>query len=144
MSESGVTKETRLHHVGFVLRDILSQISHFAVSLGAEWDGRIFSDPYQKVRVAFLRTTNKADALMELVEPEGAGSPVLQFLERGGGLHHVCYEVGDIASQLEQMRSRGAVIVRRPLPAVAFENRRVAWVLTKEKLLIEFLECRNI
>jgi methylmalonyl-CoA/ethylmalonyl-CoA epimerase len=141
---SGVASTARLHHIGFVLRDIRSEIDHFAYSLGGSWDGIITSDPYQKVKVAFLQTANKAEALIELVEPEGESSPVLHFLQRGGGLHHVCYEVVNIDFHLEQMRRRGAVVVRRPLPAPAFENRRVAWLLTKEKLLIEFLECEKI
>jgi hypothetical protein len=38
------------------------------------------------------------------------------------------------------MRKRGALIARRPKPAVAFEGRRIAWVITREKLLVEFVE----
>jgi hypothetical protein len=32
------------------------------------------------------------------------------------------------------------MIVRRPKPAVAFDGRRIAWVLTPENLLVELLE----
>jgi hypothetical protein len=38
------------------------------------------------------------------------------------------------------MKSRGALIARRPKPAVAFEARRIAWMLTAEKMLVELLE----
>jgi hypothetical protein len=38
------------------------------------------------------------------------------------------------------MKSRGALIARRPKPAVAFEGRRIAWMLTAEKMLVELLE----
>ena len=80
------------------------------------------------------------DPQIELVEPAGEDSPVLRFLEQGGGLHHVCYEVADLEEQLVEFRSRGAVIARRPKPAVAFGGRRIAWVITAEKLLVELLE----
>jgi hypothetical protein len=40
------------------------------------------------------------------------------------------------------MKARGALIMRRPKPAVAFEGRRIAWMLTREKLLVELLEKR--
>ncbi|MFZ0793673.1 MAG: VOC family protein, partial [Candidatus Korobacteraceae bacterium] len=74
-------------------------------------------------------------------EPASDGSPVLRFLrDRGGGLHHVCYEVADLEEKLIEFRSRGALIVKRPKPAVAFGGRRIAWVITSEKLLIELLE----
>ena len=77
---------------------------------------------------------------MELVEPAGPQSPVRAFLGKGGGLHHFCYEVEDCEAAMFSMRNRGSMIVRRPNPAVAFQGRRIAWVLTSEKLLIELLE----
>jgi methylmalonyl-CoA/ethylmalonyl-CoA epimerase len=52
------------------------------------------------------------------------------------------YEVDDLEGQMSAMKSRGALIMRRPKPAVAFEGRRIAWMLTREKLLVELLEKR--
>ena len=130
----------RLHHVGFVVAAIESAMPGFVRSLAAEWDGRIIHDPLQKVRVAFL-STRSTDPLIELVEPAGDDAPVLRFLQdKGGGLHHVCYEVADLEAELTAFRARGAVIAKRPKPAVAFNGRRIAWVVTAEKLLVELLE----
>jgi methylmalonyl-CoA/ethylmalonyl-CoA epimerase len=129
----------RLHHVGFVVASIEQAMPGFVRSLAATWDGRVIHDPLQKVKVAFL-TTRAGDPQIELVEPAGDDSPVLRFLEQGGGLHHVCYEVADLEEQLAEFRSRGAVIAKRPKPAVAFGGRRIAWVITAEKLLVELLE----
>lgn len=130
----------RLHHVGFVVASIADQIDGFTRSVDAQWDGTIFHDPQEKVRVTFLRPPCPTDALVELVEPAGEGSPVLHFLQMGGGLHHLCYEVTDLEAHLNQVRLTGAVIVKRPHPAVAFTNRRIAWAVTKQKLLLEYLE----
>jgi methylmalonyl-CoA/ethylmalonyl-CoA epimerase len=133
-----------LHHVGYVVPDIAAAAPAFATSLAASWDGCVYADPHQKVKVTFL-TTRPGDAQIELVEPAGDDSPVRAFLrEKGGGLHHVCYEVPDLEEALDEMKSRGALLARRPKPAVAFRGRRIAWVLTREKLLIEFLEARSI
>jgi len=129
----------RLHHVGFVVASIEQAMPGFVRSLAATWDERVIYDPLQKVKVAFL-TTRVQDPQIELVEPAGEDSPVLRFLEQGGGLHHVCYEVADLEEQLVEFRSRGAVIAKRPKPAVAFGGRRIAWVITAEKLLVELLE----
>jgi hypothetical protein len=38
------------------------------------------------------------------------------------------------------MRQHKALVVKRPKPAVAFGGRRIAWMLTAEKMLIEFVE----
>jgi methylmalonyl-CoA/ethylmalonyl-CoA epimerase len=129
----------RLHHVGFVVNSIADAMPGFVRSLTAEWDGETFHDPLQKVKVAFL-TPITGDAQIELVEPAGDDSPVRRFLEKGGGLHHICYEVAQLEQELAGFRARGAMIVSRPKPAVAFAGRRIAWVMTAEKLLVELLE----
>ena len=130
----------RLHHFGFVVGDVRAGAEGFSKSRGAGWDGIVYEDPGQRVRVTFL-TTAQSDAKIELIEPAAGNSPVTRFLrERGGGLHHLCYEVGDLEKALEQFRARGAIIAKRPLPAVAFAGRRIAWVITAEKLLVELLE----
>ncbi|HYU45798.1 MAG TPA: VOC family protein [Terriglobales bacterium] len=128
------------HHVGFVVASIEKSAVSFAQSLGAEWDGHIIHDPNQGVRVTFLRSRHAADPLFELVEPAGEKAPVQAFAKRGGGLHHVCYEVQNLEEALARIRVVGGLITRPPLPAVAFAGRRIAWVYTRNKLLIEYLE----
>ena len=140
----GTQLEVRLHHVGFAVRSIASEVDAFRSSILASWDGKIFNDPLQKVRVTFLQTSSPTDAMVELVEPAADDSPVGQFLKRGGGLHHLCYEVPELDTHLGKMQAVGGIIVKPPLPAVAFENRRIAWVVTRQKLLLEFLEKKKL
>jgi methylmalonyl-CoA/ethylmalonyl-CoA epimerase len=132
-----------LHHLGFVVADIAAGVEGFVRSLAAAWDGRVYEDPLQRVKVAFL-AIRPGDPLIELVEPAAEDSPVRHFLTaRGGGLHHVCYEVGGLEEQMAAMKARGCTIVRRPKPAIAFDGRRIAWMFTAEKLLVELLEKGN-
>jgi len=128
------------HHIGFVVASINNSVEGFLQSLQAEWDGIIFHDPNQEVSVTFLRGKYPRNPVVELVEPAGEKSPVIPFLKRGGGLHHLCYEIDDLEEQLRLSRTQGGIVVRNPLPAVAFEGRRIAWVYTRNKLLIEYLE----
>jgi len=127
----------RLHHAGFVVSSIPTGVEDFSKRLHATWDGKVTHDPRQRVKVCFLQV---GDGLIELVEPAGPDSPVGRFLEKGGGLHHLCYEVDDLDKQLDIMSARGTVITSPPLPAAAFGNRRIAWVMTGQRLLLEFLE----
>jgi len=132
--------DLRLHHMGFVVADIAQTMPRFVHAMGAEWDGQVFEDPLQKAKVAFM-TTRSGDAQIELVEPVGDDSPVSRFLKQnGGGMHHLCYEVADLEKSMMAFRSRGAAIARRPQPAVAFGGRRIAWVITSERFLVELLE----
>jgi methylmalonyl-CoA/ethylmalonyl-CoA epimerase len=132
-----------LHHVGFVVASISDCAPQFAATLDSEWDGAIILDPLQSARVSFLHSRIPGNPLFELVEPAGSGSPVGKILERGGGLHHMCYEVRSLEDQLEQSRKNGALVIREPAPAVAFAGRRIAWVFTKAKLLLEYLEAEQ-
>ena len=129
-----------LHHIGYVVESIEKAMPGFLRSLGGRWDGQVFEDPHQKVRVAFL-TTHAQDAQIELVEPAAGDSPVAKFLQnRGGGLHHCCYEVENLQQGITAMRKEGALLAKPPKPAVAFSGRPIAWLLTAEKLLVELLQ----
>jgi methylmalonyl-CoA/ethylmalonyl-CoA epimerase len=129
-----------LHHVGFAVASISATAEAFARMLGAKWDGEVISDPLQEAKVSFLRQNGVKEPMLELIEPAGADSPLHRFLKRGGGLHHLCYEVDCLEAQLESSRALGALIVKPPVPAVAFEGRRIAWIYTRQKLLVEYLE----
>lgn len=129
----------RLHHFGFVVANIEASVPGMCRALLADWNSEIFTDPLQRVRVTFLKGSHQSP-LLELVEPLGQDSPVFRFLDDGGGLHHLCYEVSSISEHLDRIRAAGGVIVSRAKPAVAFGGRPIAWALTREKLLLEFLQ----
>jgi methylmalonyl-CoA/ethylmalonyl-CoA epimerase len=65
---------------------------------------------------------------------------VHSFAAKGGGLHHVCYVVENLERALADARALGAIVTRQPMPAVAFGGRRIAWIYTRNRLLIEYLE----
>jgi len=128
------------HHVGFVVSSIQDTVQGFAETLDTEWDGAVVFDPHQDARVTFLRSRSPADPLFELIEPASEHSPVLGFAKKGGGIHHICYVVDSLEQQLQQCRSQRSLVVRQAAPAAAFGGRRIAWVYTRNKLLIEYLE----
>ncbi len=128
------------HHVGYVVASIAAVAKSLATSLGADWDENIIHDPLQEAHVTFMRCGGPDAPAMELVEPAGDSSHLHKFVAKGGGLHHVCYEVDSLERQLEHSRAAGCLVVKNPLPAVAFGGRRIAWVYTRQKLLVEYLE----
>jgi methylmalonyl-CoA/ethylmalonyl-CoA epimerase len=132
-----------LHHLGVVVASISAVAEEFAASMSASWDGQIIHDSLQQVRVAFFRPFDTRNPVFELVEPAAEDSPVTHFLSKRVGLHHICYEVDDLESSLKAARLSGFFIVSNPKPATAFGDRKIAWVTSKHRLLIEFLERKS-
>jgi methylmalonyl-CoA/ethylmalonyl-CoA epimerase len=100
-----------------------------------------FDDPVQRVSVCFL-TRGGDDTVLELVAPLGSDSPITRTLEKGGGTYHVCYEVADINAAVEHMKAEGCLVLSDPVPAVAFEMRQIAWLMTPARLLVELVQGR--
>ena len=85
----------RLNHVGVATPSIEQSVAVYRDLLGATHIGDPFDLPAQGVRVCFVDAPNMQ---IELIEPLGADSPIVKFLEKNplGGQHHLCFEVADI------------------------------------------------
>ena len=103
-------KHGRLNHVGVATPSIERSVALYRDVLGATHVGDAFDLPAQGVRVCFVEAPN---AQIELIEPLGADSPILRFLEKNplGGQHHVCFEVEDIAAARSWFEGKGARIL---------------------------------
>lgn len=99
-------------------------------------------DRIQKVAVCFLRR-GEGDPRLELVAPLGKDSPIRETLKRGGGTYHICYEVPELAHAIDHLVSYNSILLREPLPAIAFGLRLVAWLFTEGHLLVELLEAEQ-
>ena len=129
----------RFHHVGILVADIEQHFKdHFVTELGMKSLDAPVLDPNQKAFTAMIRTGSGAG--IELISPSGPESPISSALESGGGMHHICYEVDDIETTLESMRSAGMVPVSPPAPATLFGGRRVAFMYSKLGGLVELVE----
>jgi methylmalonyl-CoA/ethylmalonyl-CoA epimerase len=96
-------------------------------------------DPIQRVSVSFL-SRGQGDPVLELVAPLGADSPIARILKAGGGPYHLCYQVPDIKAAIEHLTENGSLLVSGPVPAVAFEMKEIAWIMTDAHLLVELLQ----
>lgn len=129
----------RLHHIAYVCENIEQKAEEFRRLLGYKIESSPVIDENQNVRISFL--VHKDGSRLELLEPYGPKSPVRKFLEKGGGLYHLCFEVDDLEVTLRQITSNNqAYIVKQPTAAPAIEARRVAFVVTAGNDLIEFVE----
>jgi methylmalonyl-CoA/ethylmalonyl-CoA epimerase len=118
----------KLHHVGIVVPKIQDSVGELTKYLKFETISLPTLIGSQKVNVCFLKT---GQSYIELIEPASDNSPVSNFLSKGGGFHHLCFEVKDIHKQVTDLEKKGARVVVKPV--TGFENRLIAFVLLNMK-----------
>jgi methylmalonyl-CoA/ethylmalonyl-CoA epimerase len=127
------------HHIGVAVRDLSTAIPICETLFDYKLKSGPFDDPIQNVSVCFL-SRGEGDAVMELVAPLGPNSPIDRTLKKGGGTYHVCYKVPDINAAIRHLTEKGSFLLSGPVPAVAFEMRPIAWLMTEVGLLIELVQ----
>ena len=94
-----------IDHIGYVVSDISAASDRFSTLYGLRRQSEIIFDPAQRVNLAMLSSTNKYN--VELIQPIDKKSPSYNFMEQGGGLHHICYSVRDIEKAIDYMKQHG-------------------------------------
>lgn len=99
----------KLDHIGLATADARSGLSLYVDGLGLTAIGDE-TVPEQGARAFFVQVTQGCN--IELLEALGPDTPVGQFLQkRGPGVHHVCYETDDLASDLKRLAERGVRLI---------------------------------
>lgn len=120
----------RLNHVALVVPDLQAACAHYRDVLGANVSAPQ-SLAEHGVTVAFIDVGNTK---IELLEPFGEGSTILQFLEKNpsGGMHHVCYEVDDIRAARDQLIAGGARVLGDGEPRIGAHGKPVLFLHPKD------------
>ena len=118
----------KLHHIGIVVKNIQESLGELTQYLDFESTTVPSLVGSQKVNICFLKTNN---VFLELIEPAEENSPISNFIKKGGGFHHLCFEVDDIHLELEKMKKNGAHVVVDVVKG--FEERLTAFVMLDMK-----------
>jgi methylmalonyl-CoA/ethylmalonyl-CoA epimerase len=97
----------KIHHVGVVVRSADEALRFYRDVLGLPVaKDAVIED--QGVRGVLLPA---GESEIELLEPTREGTGVARFLERGEGLHHVCFESDDVGAELEAAKAKGIRLI---------------------------------
>jgi methylmalonyl-CoA/ethylmalonyl-CoA epimerase len=97
-----------LHHLGIAVDDLGAAILVYADLFGATLEHRERVED-QGVEAASLRV---GESRIELLQPLGPETPVGKFLaKRGPGMHHMAFEVEDLAAELERLKAHDVVLI---------------------------------
>ena len=109
--------------------------------LGYYPEGNEWVDEQLGMRGQFMVTHGGTGSpRVELVAPHGDQSPVRPWLSHGVKLYHLGFLTADLSAEIERLRARRAKLMFPPTPAVAFGNRRIAFVMLPNLLLVEIIE----
>jgi methylmalonyl-CoA/ethylmalonyl-CoA epimerase len=120
----------RLNHVAIAVRDIAKASEVYRRMLGADVSAPE-PQPAHGVTTVFITLPNTK---VELIEPLGPASPIAKFLERNpdGGIHHVCYEVNDIADARDKLVAEGARVLGNGAPKMGAHDKLVLFLHPKD------------
>lgn len=127
------------HHIGVAVKNIQEGIKCYNDLGYTLQNDTIFQDDIQRVLICFMH--QEGHPLIELIAPNSENSPVTKVLQKNGACpYHTCYEVDDLEAAILELRSKKYVPLAKPVPAIAFNNRHICFLLHKEIGLIELLQ----
>ena len=94
-------------------------------------------DKIQNVNLGFIDCNGLT---VELVEPIDVNSPINSFIEKNQTYYHICFSVPDLDESIASAKKYNFVKISKPVPAIAFDNRRIVWLYNIKFGLVELLE----
>ena len=130
----------RIDHIGIAVRSLADSNELFRKLLG-EAHFKLESVASEKVSTSFF---NIGESKIELLEADDPESPIAKFIEkRGEGIHHIAFEVTDIAAEIKRLEGEGFIPINR-VPKRGADNKLVAFLHPKSSngVLVEL--CQSI
>ncbi|MFL5929465.1 MAG: methylmalonyl-CoA epimerase [Gaiellaceae bacterium] len=97
-----------VHHLGIAVPDVDAAALVYSDLFGATLEHRDRLEDQGVLAASLLVGPSR----IELLEPLGADTPVGRFLaKRGAGMHHVAFEVADVAAELARLRAHDVQLI---------------------------------
>ena len=92
----------------------------------------------QNALIAFL--SKEGFPLIELVSPIDENSPVVKTIEKSGNTpYHICYEVEDVYSTINELREENFIPLFEPVESPVMDNKKICYLINKSVGLIEIV-----
>lgn len=130
----------KIEHIGIAVKDLEASNELFAKLLGTP-HYKIEEVESEGVKTSFFMNGPNKIELLEATNPD---SPIAKFIEKKGeGIHHIAFDVDDIVSEIERLKSEGFTVLNET-PKKGADNKLVAFLhpKTTNGVLIEL--CQSI
>ena len=128
----------QLDHIAVAVRSVDAAADRLCALLGYTRKTTKVTNTRQRVNVVFLSKDGSLD--IKLIEPADAESPLWDFVQKGGGLHHVAFKVPDVATACADLEGRGARVIAQPAPGEAFADSLIAFLYLGMGLNVEVID----
>jgi len=124
VDRAGIMSTSVVCQVGLVVRDIEKSAKAYADLFGVDAPAWSLTDAEETAHTRYRGHPSQARAKLaffrlgsvslELIEPVGGPSTWQEFLEtRGEGVHHIAFEIEDMAEQVSVLEEQGMPLVQR-------------------------------
>ena len=128
----------KIDHICFAVKDLRDGIAYWYNVFGYKQMTKIVENSLQKVKVTFL---SKDDSItIKLIEPLDTNQSLVNFVNRGGGFHHICFKCSDIDEKIDELNKKGLITLVPPQQGEAFNNKNIAFLLARYGLNIELID----
>lgn len=105
--------------------------------LGYHEEGKDFLDTLQGIRGRFLAGGGPR---LELLVQTAQGGVLQPWLNGGIKFYHTAYETPDLGDGIAYLRGQRARLIVKPVPATAFNGRKIAFLMLPSMLLVELIQ----
>ena len=125
----------KFHHIGYLVNNFNTAIKDFK-NCNYKKKKSIIKDNNLKVQIQFLENGNN---IIELVKPNKKNIGLLSLLKKKNYAYHFAYKVKNLDKTLVMLKKKFKIIVN-PVPAKAFNNKKVAFLRMKNGFIIELIQ----
>ena len=125
----------KFHHIGYLVNNFNSAFKNFK-KCNYKKKKSIIIDNNLKVKIQFLVNGNN---IIELVKPHKNNIGLLSLLKKKNYAYHFAYKVKNLDKTLVRLKKNFKIIVN-PVPAKAFNDKKVAFLKMKNDFIIELIQ----
>jgi catechol 2,3-dioxygenase-like lactoylglutathione lyase family enzyme len=129
--------EFEFHHVGIVTNNIQVE-TQFYEALGYNKEGNVFEDSVFGIKGIFLTKLNSPR--VEIVEKYNGSNVLEPWLKSGSPFYHLAFLVNDYS--FNHQIDIGKIVFESE-ESVAFPNRKIRFVLSSGRKLVEYIYKEN-
>lgn len=127
-----------IDHICFAVKNLEEGVDYWSRTFDYKQMTSFVVNTLQKVKVTFLK--KEGSITIKLIEPLEENQSLVNFVNRGGGFHHICFKCTDINEKVRDLKGKGLITLVPPQPGEAFNNNEIAFLLAKYGLNIELID----
>jgi methylmalonyl-CoA/ethylmalonyl-CoA epimerase len=128
----------KVEHIGIAVKTLADSVPLFEKLLKSQCYKKELVES-ERVNTAFFKTGNTKIELLESIDENGV---IAKFIEKKGeSLHHIAFEVENIESEMERLKSEGFILLNEK-PKKGADNKLICFLHPKSTngVLIELCE----